>query len=180
MPALAHEALPPVTWPVSSAASPASAAQPRIASQAPVAGGGSPTSTPGTSGASEATAVAGDGGGPNGARGQQIARSTPGGGAGEPGGEYGPWLGRLRDRIQASLSYPAVARRRGISGIVTLEMTIQPSGVIGDVRVVESSSHTILDSAAVEAVRDLPAQPIPADLPRRSLRVRLPIVFQLR
>lgn len=57
---------------------------------------------------------------------------------------------------------------------------IQPSGAIEDVRVVESSSHTILDTAAVAAVRDLPAQPMPSDLPRRPLRVRLPVVFQLR
>ena len=109
-----------------------------------------------------------------------CAFAGAGGGGGDAGAEYGPWLGRLRDLIQGSLRYPTAARRRGVSGIVTLEMTIQPNGAIGDVRVVESSSHALLDTAAVEAVRELPAQPMPADLPRRPLRVRLPVVFQLR
>jgi len=37
-----------------------------------------------------------------------------------------------------------------------------------------------LDDAALDAVRSLPPVPLPENLPRRPLRVRLPIVFDLR
>lgn len=185
----AHEALPPVTWPVPSLAG----TEARSASQAADAGSSagvgdarSPTAaTPSTPNPDGGLARVGDGratsdGVGGGRQGQQMARATPGGAIGGPGAEYGPWLRGLRERIQASLRYPATARRRGISGTVTLELTIQSSGAIQDVRVVESSSHGVLDTAAVEAVRGLPAQPMPGDLEHRPLRVRLPVVFQLR
>ena len=48
-----------------------------------------------------------------------------------------------------------------------------------DLAVVSSSSHILLDDAAVEAVLSLTPMPLPEHLPRRPLRVRLPIVFQL-
>ena len=48
-----------------------------------------------------------------------FALAAPGGGsAGAPGGEYAPYLARLRQRVQASLRYPAAARRRGLQGTV--------------------------------------------------------------
>jgi TonB family protein len=59
-------------------------------------------------------------------------------------------------------------------------LTVLPSGAIGPVTVVESSAHPLLEQAALETVRSLRAAPFPADLPPRTLRVRLPVVFQLR
>jgi outer membrane biosynthesis protein TonB len=38
----------------------------------------------------------------------------------------------------------------------------------------------VLDAAAVDAVRGLRPQPFPAALPSLTLRVRLPVVFELR
>jgi TonB family protein len=46
--------------------------------------------------------------------------------------------------------------------------------------VLESSTHQVLDDAALETVRSLPRVPLPPDLPARPLRVRVPVVFQLR
>ncbi len=43
-----------------------------------------------------------------------------------------------------------------------------------------SSSHDVLDEAAVDAVRSLRRVPFPADVRPRPLRVRLPVVFELR
>jgi protein TonB len=85
----------------------------------------------------------------------------------------------LRQRLHQTLRYPAAARRRGLTGAVTLELTILPNGLISEVSVVKTSSHSLLDEAAVESVRALRAQPFPAGLPPRTLRVRLPVVFQL-
>jgi TonB family protein len=65
-------------------------------------------------------------------------------------------------------------------GQVELEVLIEPAGEMRSVRVIVSSSHAVLDEAALEAVRSLPPLPLPENLPRRPLRVRLPLSFELR
>lgn len=154
------------------------------------------TGSPGTSpvgagrGSGETATVANgvSGGGGVAARpGQGLALATPGagggtGGAGPGGGppaEYAEYLAQLRQRIQESLRYPLTARRRGLSGTVRLQMTIQPDGAIASVRIVESSSHSALDDAALEAVRSLRPMPFPVGVPRRELYVRVPVIFEL-
>lgn len=119
---------------------------------------------------------------PGGGRGANTveARATGTGGAGEtPGAEYGAYLARLRRQIAESLRYPMVARRRGLTGTVYLEITIHTNGTIGGASVVASSSHPLLDEAALETVKGLAPLPFPAELPPRRLRVRLPVIFRL-
>src|SRR5439155_1571089 len=111
-----------------------------------------------------------------------FALAVPGGGGGGgvgPGAEYGAYLGRLRARVQQSLRYPLAARRRGLSGTVHVEIIIRPDGVISAVAVADSSAHAVLDDAAVETIRRLAPEPLPSDVPPRTLRVRLPVVFAL-
>jgi periplasmic protein TonB len=111
---------------------------------------------------------------------QGFALAAPGGGgAGGPGAEYGAYLGRLRARVQESLRYPLAARRRGLSGTVHVEIVIRADGVIGEVAVADSSSHPVLDDAAVETIKRLVPEPFPPDVRPRTLRVRLPVVFAL-
>ena len=78
-----------------------------------------------------------------------------------------------------ALRYPPPARSRGLQGTVYLEIFIKSDGAIGDVSVTSSSSHPLLDEAALEAVRSLAPQPFPKGLKPRPLRVRLPVVFDL-
>jgi len=195
--------------PPSNAAQPANAAQPNAALRANVVGSESALSSErsapltGTAGPSEAmTGGAGRGsvgggsatvaddvpaGGGIGARaGQGLALATPsvgtgaGPGGGGPPAAYAEYLARLRQRIQESLHYPLPARRRGLSGTVHLDVIIQPDGAVGAVTVVGSSSHESLDEAALETVRGLGAMPFPTGVPPRRLRVRVPVVFELR
>jgi len=112
--------------------------------------------------------------------GQELARRSPASEAGGAPAVYTEYLARLRQRVHAALRYPPAARRRGLTGAVTIELTILPSGMIRDVSIVKSSAHRLLDEAAVETVRELGAQPFPAGVPPRTLRVRLPIVFELQ
>jgi TonB family protein len=100
----------------------------------------------------------------------------PGGGAGS---EYGAYYRQIRQRIQETLEYPPAARRQGIKGTVLLELLIRPDGAISAV-VKVSSSHRLLDDAALETVRNLPRQPFPAGLAPRQLKVPLPVVFDLK
>jgi protein TonB len=121
-------------------------------------------------GASAGGLGAGDG---HGARGE-----GPAAGQGNAG-QYSGYLATFRRRIQEALLYPLAARRRSLSGIVQLEVVIAPTGAVGHVAVHASSSHPLLDEAAVETVRRLPALPFPAGVPPRTLTVRIPVVFRL-
>ena len=108
-----------------------------------------------------------------------LAPVGPSGKGGTGGSEYGPYYRQIRQRIQETLGYPAAARRRGITGTVLLELLIKPDGAISAV-VKESSSHRVLDDAALETVRNLPRQPFPAGLVPRQLTVPLPVMFDLK
>jgi protein TonB len=103
-----------------------------------------------------------------------------GGPTGAPGAEYGGYLAQMRRRLMEALRYPAPARNRGLSGTVTLDISIASSGAIADVSVTRSSSHPLLDEAALEAARSLAPQPFPQGLAPKPLRVRLPVVFDLQ
>jgi protein TonB len=112
--------------------------------------------------------------------GSRLALAGPGAGRSEVPAEFGPYLASFRRRIQELVVYPLSARRRGLAGKVEVEVVLEPTGRVRDVAVVASSSHSMLDDAALDAVRSLPPVPLPENLPRRPLRVRLPIVFDLR
>ena len=108
-----------------------------------------------------------------------AALGTPGEARGGIPAEYGLYYQSFRQRVKESLQYPLAARRRGLSGRVELEVLVEPSGRIGAVRVISSSSHAVLDDAALQAVRRLPPEPLPDRLPRRPLRIILPLGFEL-
>jgi len=108
-----------------------------------------------------------------------AALGTPGEARGGIPAEYGLYYEAFRRRVQESLRYPLAARRQGLSGRVELEVLVEPSGRIGAVRVISSSSHPVLDDAALQAVRRLPPEPLPDRLPRRPLRIILPLGFEL-
>ena len=115
-----------------------------------------------------------------------VAPSGRGGGEGAAGGEggvpaeFGPYLQAFRQRIQELLHYPLTARRRGLGGTVQLEVEILPTGKVASVVVRSSSSHAILDRAALDTVSQLQPVPFPPGVPPRPLKVRVPIVFELR
>jgi len=67
-----------------------------------------------------------------------------------------------------------------MAGTVQVEISVEPTGRISEVVVVRSSSHEMLDSAALDAVRALRQIPFPPGVRPRAIRVRLPIVFELR
>lgn len=151
------------------------AAEPSAAS-GQTAGAGEPGSARPSGGASS---VLRDGGGLAGSGGALLALAAPGEGRSSVPAEYGPYLARFRQRLQEALVYPLAARRQGLSGSVELEVLVEPSGQIRSVRLLSSSSHAVLDAAALDTVRALAPLPLPEHLPRRPLKIRLPVVFHL-
>ena len=140
--------------------------------------GAGEASTPGGAVTSGAPARAGQSGG--GASAAPLASAGPGPDRGEAPAEFGPYLARFRRLIQEHVVYPLAARRQGLSGRVELEVLLDPTGRVRAVTLVTSSAHGLLDEAAIEAVRRVPSVPMPEHLPRRTLRVRLPVIFELQ
>ena len=156
---------------------------PAPVADSPADGGGSgpPLAPRGGSGTGVTSdAPSGTGPGSSAGGGSRLALAGPGAGRSEIPAEFGPYLASFRRRIQELVVYPLSARRRGVTGKVEVEVVLEPTGRVRDVAVVASSSHSMLDDAALDAVRSLPPMPLPENLPRRPLRVRLPIVFDLR
>jgi periplasmic protein TonB len=121
----------------------------------------------------------GSGANGQGAGSQTAALGTVPGGGDSPSAGYGQYLAGVRSQIAESLHYPLAARRRRLTGTVQLEIVIQANGAIGAADVVQSSSHAILDEAALDTVRGLRPMPFPPEVPPRRLRVRLPVIFTL-
>ncbi len=147
------------------------------------AGAGAPAAGGGTTGG-QAPTLGGHGGGAAGTgfgvrNGSVLALAVPGDGGGEAA-EYGAYYALVHRRIHELLTYPASARHRGLSGTVQVEVEIAPTGAVAGVQLAASSSHRVLDDAALDAVRGLRRVPFPSDVRPRALRLRVPIVFELR
>jgi periplasmic protein TonB len=153
---------------------------------APV-GSGRDSGGGGTSGTAITGATYGDGSGPSAASGRSGARdgaglalAIPGNGNDPAAADYDGYRAALRQRLHESLTYPPLARRRGLSGTVVVDVEVDASGKIGRVTLVASSSHAVLDDAALDAMRGVPRVPFPPGVPPRRLLVRLPVVFEIR
>jgi protein TonB len=88
----------------------------------------------------------------------------------------------VSEALQRHKRYPRVARRRGLSGKVVLDFVILPDGQITQARIVTSQSthHGVLNEAALHALQQAsPLPPFPKALQKPSLRVTLPILYEL-
>jgi protein TonB len=152
---------------------------------APAAGGSSGRGASSTE-AAGANAGAGDGQASAGVRsgvrdGSGVALAISGTGGGDPAAaDYAGYYATLRQRLYDSVTYPAIARRRGLTGTVVVDVEVDASGKLGRVTVVTSSKHAVLDDAALDALHGVGKVPFPPGVPPRRLLVRLPVVFDLR
>ncbi len=103
---------------------------------------------PGPGGGAEGATGGGDGQAGGSA---PLARGGSGAGSGGRNGEQ--LLRTIRRQIERVWTYPDAARRDGLEGTVWLRFRIAPDGSVEHVEVDRSSGHTLLDDAAVSAVR---------------------------
>ena len=162
---------------------------PRAGTVGPEAGTIRPGASAIARGAGTADAGAGHGGAgggredaPTAGRGRtggEVA-SLPGGRAGAIPPEYEGYVRRLRQRIQERLVYPWLAVRRGLSGVIELEVRLDAGGRLLSVDVAGPEGPRILRDAAAQAVREATPFPFPSGLTPRPLTIRLPVVFELK
>lgn len=76
-------------------------------------------------------------------------------------------------------SYPEIARRRGYTGEVLLSVLVDAGGAVTDIKIHHSSGHSILDKAALQAVRNWLFLPATRNGRPVAMRVDVPVRFQL-
>jgi protein TonB len=102
-----------------------------------------------------------------------------GGSGGQNGLTKGEYLRKnfsyIRDMIQKKIIYPALARRMGWEGKVTVSFIVVSDGRVRNIEVKEGSGRDILDKSAVETIRI--ASPFPA--PPTEAQIIIPIFYKL-
>ena len=82
-------------------------------------------------------------------------------------------------RVNRPPPYPSLARRQGYAGTVTLEVLVDRRGRVSDLRVFSSSGYTLLDKAALAAVKNYLFEPGRRGDESVDMWVRVPIRFVL-
>lgn len=75
--------------------------------------------------------------------------------------------------------YPRTARRRGISGTVTIEFTVDAEGIVKDAQLSSNDGDESLADAALEAVRQWRFRPAVRDGKSVAVRLKQPVRFTL-
>lgn len=76
--------------------------------------------------------------------------------------------------------YPRIARRRGWEGRVVLIANVTKEGAVSVIRVEQSCGHSILDEAALEAIRQWRFEPALMFGSPVNSTLEIPVVFQLQ
>ena len=76
--------------------------------------------------------------------------------------------------------YPRIARRRGYEGTVVLEVLVNPEGKVADCRIIRSCGYSVLDKAAMKAIRHWLFEPGMRGDRNVEMWVKVPIKFQLK
>jgi protein TonB len=105
--------------------------------------------------------------------------SAPGSGTGA-GTALKSYLAEVRRRLEKQKTYPWMARRQHLEGVVVLRFTIGKGGEIAGHQVGRSSGHEVLDDAAAGALQKVGRfPPLPPALGRSRLNIEVPLAFRL-
>lgn len=107
-----------------------------------------------------------------------VATTARSGEQGETANAVIPAQPRYRDNPPPA--YPELARRRQIEGTVVLEALVNGGGRVDDLNVHASSGHTLLDDAALRAVRNWLFDPGKKGGMPMAMTVLVPVRFALR
>jgi protein TonB len=108
---------------------------------------------------------------------QASTQATTGASGASSGTSY---VDGLRSWIERHKTYPRQAQRLGLSGQVVVMLEVDRRGFFQSLALVESSTHAILDEAALSLLKGIGSyRPFPDYLKQAKIRVRLPIQYVL-
>lgn len=79
-----------------------------------------------------------------------------------------------------SPKYPSIARKRGYEGTVILEVLVDEKGKVKKLRILSSSTHNLLDKAAMKSVRRWSFEPATQGSAAVAMWVKVPVSFRLK
>lgn len=86
----------------------------------------------------------------------------------------------VKHKIESCRKYPNWAKKQGYEGISYLTFTLLSSGMIQDIKTINSSGFDILDKEAISTVkRASPFKPIPEKFNCSNLTMEVALVFKL-
>jgi protein TonB len=94
--------------------------------------------------------------------------------------DYGWLRDALLSRIERLKGYPYVARTNRWEGLVILEAVINYEGELVDLKIAESSGHSVLDQDAMEVIRKSCPLRLKHPLGKSEMTMRVPISYKLR
>lgn len=87
----------------------------------------------------------------------------------------------VKQEIEANRYYPMRAQRMRLEGVVDIAFVINPDGSSRNVRILQSSGLKFLDKQALDTIyKASPFRPLPRDIGRGSVEMRVAIVFSLK
>ncbi len=92
--------------------------------------------------------------------------------------KYASYFARIKHQIERVWIYPEEAARRGISGEMTLRFQISKDGNLVEVYLVDASGSSLLDLAAVKAVKGAaPFYPFPLTITKEKLSILATFIY---
>ncbi|MBE9520121.1 MAG: energy transducer TonB, partial [Proteobacteria bacterium] len=85
-----------------------------------------------------------------------------------------------RYQLNTPPTYPGLARKRGQEGTVVLQVLVNREGRVDDLKIDTSSNSTLLDRAALAAVKKWLFEPGIRDEERVGMWVKVPVTFKLK
>ncbi len=90
------------------------------------------------------------------------------------------FLAEILMRIEKAKYYPNVARRGGMTGTITCKFSIFPDGSVKDISLLKSSKYTLLNKAAVDAIKKgVPYPDFPSSFKKNVFTSQVDIKFYL-
>jgi protein TonB len=94
---------------------------------------------------------------------------------------YASYFTRIKRQIELTWNYPNEAQRKGITGELTLRFQISRDGNLMNVRLINSSGYSVLDEAALQAVKSAaPYYPFPVTIDRETLPILANFIYSPR
>ena len=89
------------------------------------------------------------------------------------------YLSGVRTKIQQELIFPSIAKRRRMSGVVTVSFVLLKDGSVTQIQVIESSS-SIFEKSAIKTITNIKFDKIPNAINKETVNITIPISFDTK
>lgn len=95
--------------------------------------------------------------------------------------KYWSYLDKMKRKIELLWQYPEVARINGLSGSLKINFSIDKTGKLKEVVLIESSGYKFFDDAAMKALRDAsPFAPFPDTWDVEKLNIEGTFIYEIK